>query len=313
MSFLGNLGQRILPPGMLQSANNGINQQASSLERTSTSVLQSSSSINWRAILIYLIIIIIIVFIFLLLIDRFITPVFKFKAGGPGFIPIPRRDDGTLLWQLESSRTEDKTVIANMAYNYTLSLDILIQNPAVFSSGPRVLFWRGPPLNYSETSVTMSSLPGDYNLAIYLSKDTNDLTVSIMNSSTNLIGSSVNATLANVPTLKPFRIVIVVMDRLFEVYMNGRLAITKPLLSPPRASTQFFNPPTQTSSMAASLRNLHVWARPLNPSEIRDIEPSLSKFTNIDSTMSSCYSPTNVINNLIKTADSLNLSLNVRE
>jgi hypothetical protein len=180
-----------------------------------------------------------------------------------------------------------------MAYNYSMSLDILIHNPAMFSQGPRLLFWRGPPLLEINN---LSTLPQDYNIAIYLSKDTNDLTVSIMNSSTDIAGSSVNATLANVPTLKPFRIAVVVMDKLFEVYMNGRLAITKPLLSLPRASYQFFNPPTQTSSMVASLRNLHVWPRPLNPSEIRDIQPSLSKFTNFDSSASlSCFSVPNIM------------------
>jgi hypothetical protein len=292
MSFFGNLGSRIFPPGIL-APTPSVNTNSSVNAQLAPASQKISAPFKWQSILIYLIVILIIVFIVLLLIDRYITPVFKFKAGGPGFIPIPRRDDGTLLWQSESSRTRDNSVIANMAYNYSMSLDILIHNPAMFSQGPRLLFWRGPPLLEINN---LSTLPQDYNIAIYLSKDTNDLTVSIMNSSTDIAGSSVNATLANVPTLKPFRIAVVVMDKLFEVYMNGRLAITKPLLSLPRASYQFFNPPTQTSSMVASLRNLHVWPRPLNPSEIRDIQPSLSKFTNFDSSASSsCFSVPNIM------------------
>lgn len=298
MSFFGNLGRRIFPPGILPSSNTSTN-TTNQLIPTSNKLSNSQivSKLNLQAILIYIIVIIIIVFIFLLLIDRYVTPIFKFKAGGPGFIPVPRMDDGTLLWKSDSPRIEDKSVIANMPFNYTLSLDILIQNPAVFSSGPRILFWRGPPILGSPQQI----LPGEYNIAMYLSKDTNDLTISVMNSSTDMASSKVNVVIANVPTLKPFRIAVVLMDRLFEVYMNGRLAITKPLLSPPRSSYQFFNPPPHTTSMVASVRNLHVWSRPLNPAEIRDIQPALSDFKNIDLTTSSCYSPTNIINNLTNT------------
>lgn len=298
MSFFGNLGRKIFPPGILQNTSNTLNKLSPTGE-TAVSQQSLTGSINFKAILVYIIVIIIIVFIFLLLIDRFLTPVFRFKAGGPGFIPVPRRDDGTLMWQSESRSIQDTSVIANMPFNYSMSLDILIQNPAIFSSGPRVLFWRGPPLLGDSSQ---QSLPKDYNMAIYLSKDTNDLTVSIMNSSTDVAGSSVNATIANVPTLKPFRIAVVLMDRLFEVYMNGRLVVTKPLLSPPRSSYQFFNPPMTQTAMGASVRNLHVWPRPLNPAEIRDIQPSLSNFKNIELSMSTCYSPTNIINNLTNTA-----------
>lgn len=299
MSFFGNLGRRIFPPGIVPSVStNTLGNSLNNGQQQQPSQQFGNFFNNFKSIGIYLIILIIIIFIVLLLIDRFITPVFKTKPGGPGFIPIPRRDDGTLMWKNEDTRIQDNSVIANMAFNYTLALDILIQNPAAFAQGPRVIFWRGPP------TVSVNPL-NDYNIAIYLAKDTNDLTVSVMTSSNDTLSNSVNATIANVPTFKPFRIVAVVMDKLFEVYMNGRLVITKPLLSPPRASFQFFNPPQQNGAMAASVRNLHVWARPFQPGEIRDIQPPLSTFKNIDSTMSSCFSASNVINTLTNQSSKL--------
>lgn len=206
----------------------------------------------------------------LIFIHYIITPVFKTVPGGPGFIPLPGYDTGKLYWEDDSVRLDDtKTVLNGMTKNYTLAVDLFVENPMAFSNKPRVLFYRGSAAAGSASAAGISGSIGDYNLAIALAADTNDLIVSVLNAANN----EENVLLPNVPVQKAFRVSVVLHDRAMEVYVNGRLMKTRAFAHPPKEIVGPFMPPVDR---IAKVRNLHLWPAVLTPGEIRAAGPKLA-------------------------------------
>ena len=225
---------------------------------------------GWKSWLAYFAGIALVITVILVFIHFIITPVFKTAPGGPGFIPLPGYDTGKLYWEDDSVRLDDtKTVLNGMTKNYTLALDLFVENPMAFSNKPRVLFYRGGAAAGSSSAAGISGVIGDYNIAMALAADTNDLIVSVLNSANN----EENVLLPNVPVQKAFRVSVVLHDRAMEVYVNGRLMKTRALAHPPKEIIGPFMPPVDR---IAKVRNLHLWPAVLTPGEIRGAGPKLA-------------------------------------
>ena len=82
--------------------------------------------------------------------------------------------------------------------------------------------------------------------------------------------------LYNVPIRKPFRIGVVLSDKVIEVYTNGLLSRTKSLSSPAKPVQGKFWPSPTTG---IQLRNLHIWPTTIMPVEMRTALPALSSST----------------------------------
>ena len=223
----------------------------------------------------YLFSILIVVFIMLLFIHYFIVPVFSFTPGSSGIIPIPGFDTGKLFWdKTNPGQILNKDLpISFLYFNYTLNLDIFIQNPYQFSKYPRILLSRGivnaPSVSNSST---LLSIIDNYNLVIALLPDTNDILVSVLNANNGME----NAIIRNVPIQESFRIGVVVMEVALEVYLNGRLIKTRQFSAPPKDVKNDIYPASGIEKNIAKLRNLKIWARTLTVSEIRNATPKLS-------------------------------------
>ena len=221
----------------------------------------------------YFLVIVIILVIILLIIHNFITPIFQFIPGTPCIIPIGM-DDGVLFWNKASTKViEDKDLpIFNSSSNYTLNIDMFIENPIQFSKNPRIIFTRGGNALASPLSGdTLLSVLSTYNLAVALAPNTTDLIVSVLNTS----NISQNIILYNVPVQMPFRLGIAVMDKALEVYLNNKLVKTKSLASPPMSVRGDIIP----SSTLVKLRNLKIWNRILTTSEIIHASPNIASQT----------------------------------
>jgi hypothetical protein len=222
----------------------------------------------------YLLAIFIVIMAILILIHYTITPIFRTNPGSPGIITVPGVDDGKLYWQKDSSVLHDNnTVLGSNALNYTILMDIYISNPLSFKPSPRLLFFRGgqnaPAPN--PNAQTILGVVENYNIAVALSPDTNDLIVSTLTAGPN--GQNMeNILVPNVPVQEPFRLGIVMMDVAMEVYMNGRLVKSRALSGPPKAINGSFYPMNKD---IGTIRNLHLWKRVLSPPEIRYATPSL--------------------------------------
>lgn len=234
------------------------------------SPLKLSSSLG--RIIAYILAIIVVIVILLLFIHYFITPVFKMHPGDPGYIPLPGYDDGVLQWTKGSPFIANKnTIISSSSYNYSLIMDIFIQNPLQFSNTDRILFTRGAMLNERPQGETLTGIMSNYNLVVALTPDTNDLIVSVLNTNNNME----NILVPNIPVQEPFRLGIIFMEQAMEVYMNGKLVQTRVFSASPKAVQGDIMGPMGTSATVALIRNLKIWNRVLTSSEIRYSPPSI--------------------------------------
>ena len=293
ITFLNNANPSVTP-----------NMKNSIIKNTTIPEPLDSSRISILSITIYLVVLIIIIGIFLIFVDRFITPVFKYKPDDPGYIPMPYGDDGVLYWQKNPGLIrDDNTIISNLASGYTLSLDIFIFNPMAFASSPRVIFWRGSNKQGKQGDQGNQKYKiSEFNLLFSLAKDTNDLMVDTMISTPGkLINDIETIKINNVPIRKGFRISVVMFDKLIEVYMNGRLYQTRTLSSPPIGSFHFLNSQTAEGQACTAIRNLKIWNRCLSAGEIREMSPPIDSFSDFDNMMpATCASLSDAANSLIE-------------
>lgn len=213
----------------------------------------------------YIIAILIVLLAILLFVHFMITPIFQFTPGGPGVIPVPGANDGMVYWKTypnDPVLDASGAILGNQAANWSMSLDIFIAEPLQFSSGQeRVIFERSTKL-----------LADTYNLRISLLSDKTDLRVSVLNSSR--IEEFVDVT--NVAVQAPFRIGVVLLDRIMEVYVNGRLYRTLPLSAPVLNEGGGIRGPQGDMATLAKVKNLILWKRPITPSEMRYARPALA-------------------------------------
>jgi len=227
-----------------------------------------------KRILTYLLAVFIVVFVLLLFVHFFIRPVFKWKPGLPGIIPVPGWDDGILFWKDGNTgmiKSEDLP-IQNQSFDYTLQLDMFIQNPLQFASYPRLLLTRGAIKKATPSGDTLLGVLDQYNFAIALKPDTNDMIISVLNKDKQMEA----VILPNIPIQEPFRLTAVVMEKALEVYLNGHLVKTSMFHASPMDVKGSIYPASNNEANIARYRNLKVWSRILTTPEIRDSTPPLS-------------------------------------
>jgi hypothetical protein len=246
---------------------------------------EMESSIS--SILIYVTTIAIILTVILFLIHYTLYPIFSLQPGDPGIITIPGFADNEVFWT-PSSTTKTFTDLSDVAtkiqtntYNYSLSLDIAIQNPYISqTNGYTVLFSRGGAINPKpDANSSIKGTINNYNVAIALAPGNTDLIVSILNSD----GNPDNVLIPNIPVKDPFRIGVVIMGTVFEVYLNGKLVRTKRYSSgAPGNYAGPFHPPDGSVARSVRVGNLLLWNRIASSQNIRYARPVLMTGTEDD-------------------------------
>lgn len=262
-------------------------------------------------IIAYFLAIVIIIFVILLFIHFFIKPIFRLRPGTPGIIPVPGFDDGKLYWSTTSpGQILNKDLpISNQVYNYSLNIDVFVQNPLQFSKMPRLIFSRGAILKEHPEGDTLLGILNQYNLAVALLPDTNDLLVSVLNKDNNME----NIIVPNIPVQQPFRLGIIIMEQALEVYISGHLIKTRTFYSPPMDVKGDIYPASGIEANIALLRNLKIWPRILTTNEIRYATPSLSSLQNfgaspIPSSTSNASTSINSVKNAMERYDKLSVN-----
>jgi hypothetical protein len=230
----------------------------------------------------YLFAVLLVIGILLLFVHFFIRPVFRWRPGTPGFITLPGRDDGVLFWKEMNTEILPNTTlpIQNQYDGYTLQLDLFLQNPFQFSTRPRLLLTRGGVRKSTPDGDMFLGLLDQYNLAIALKPDTNDILVSVLNKNRQME----MAVLSNAPVQVPFRLTVVVMERAMEVYVNGHLHQTTTFDVPLLDVKGDISPASGAEANIVRYRNLKVWSRVLTTPEIRDATPALSTTEEMNAT-----------------------------
>jgi hypothetical protein len=237
-------------------------------------------------ILAYVIGIIIVVIVLSLLIHYYITPIYSLQPGAPGIISVPGFDDGIIFWD-GSGKYPAMGVIKNddlpikSAYcDYSLIVDMFIQNPLQFSQYSRILLRRGDPtsIKATPTSKEIIGAMSNYNLVVALQPDTTDMVVSVMNAG----GGMENVIIENIPVQEPFRLGIVVMQNALEVYINGFLMKTRKINNGLKDVGGDLAPASNSELSIAKMQNLKIWTRILSTPEIREAKPALASATSFN-------------------------------
>lgn len=231
----------------------------------------STSSI--KRILAFVLAIIIVMVILLLFVDKYITPIFRSQPGSPGIITLPGADTGILFWKTNSDTIKNEaTPIQQKYFDYSFIVDIFIENPIYFTNQPRILFSRGGmPVDTTASAnrTTLLSVLQYYNIVVALLPDTTDMIVSVLNQ--NHIME--NIIIPNIIIQNSFRLGVVIMDKAFEVYINGRLMKTRSYGAP---LLDVRGDIVAGSTNVAKLRTLKIWDHALIAPEIREAKPPLT-------------------------------------
>ena len=241
-----------------------------------TYALETGVNTGVSQYLYYFIILTIVIVLLLTLVHFTITPVFKTIPGGQGYISMPGSDDSTLYWKKESELIilkDTETVLGTNTQNYSMMLDIQVDNPTANTNFPRVLFSRGAllsqPTEYTERD-TILSLAKSFNLILYLDRMTNDLNIVVQTQTLNGATTLESIMIPNIPVGKSVRIGVMTGSKVLEVYLNGYLVKSRAFTNSVREVVGQIQPPDDTVlSATARVRNLRLWNRPLSPSEFR--------------------------------------------
>lgn len=225
-------------------------------------------------------IILLVTFAVLLIIHYTITPIFKFKFGDKGYIRIQDTNDGELVWTKGPAPSDVAADFKNLlSCGYTLQQDLFIKPATSVSKVTRVFLYRANNPMSVDMNPTTEDLITQYansNILMYLSPDTNDLTVSVITGTNDTYRIESAPTILNVPVGKVFRLTVVLEPKLLEIYLNGRLFGSKVLKQTPRdMNTNFYAAPEGIRNTVTSM-NLQYWNRILTASEIADAPPALA-------------------------------------
>ena len=220
------------------------------------------------------------VFLILLVVHYTYTPIFRFSFGGPGIIPLANTNDGKLVWTKGPVPADlSANVLPILPNTFTVQMDVFVDPQTSLGQNDRVFFYRARSAVQPNFSQTIMKQYDESNLIVRLLPDTNDLVVSAvtLQDPGNLETATLESTptILNVPVRQPFRITIVLLPQVLEVYLNGRLFGTKTFRYPLKSSLGYFFGTPDAFRSSVRVMNVQYWDRPLSSKEVKNAGPAL--------------------------------------
>jgi hypothetical protein len=251
----------------------------------------------WLNVTYYFMLYSFIIFLILMIINYTITPVFSMYPGSPGVIPIPGATNDLVYWKKKTQppfsdpvpKQDDKLYGKSYVNMFSYSIDIYLTDMTNSNPNTRLILYKSSaPITAPDPVPTTTDAFIDYmktraSMMMYLT-NTNDLVVTIFSSSPSGDKRYNSAPIKNVPLFTPFRITVVVEDRMFTTYLNGKQVfqriVTDLIQSPSGLSGMqlFYSSPewTNTPNHTIYIQNFHLWSRPITYKEIVSASPSLA-------------------------------------
>jgi len=148
-------------------------------------------------------------------------------------------------------------------------------------------------------------LPKRMNPGVFLDPNTNDLLVFV----DSALGSQTfreSVRIADIPLDTPFRIGIIISNRVVEVYINCRLEVTKVLSGIPKRVEREWYGLAGSAAAQAQIQNLYIWNKPLTAIDMRPLCPTIPAFTSsrplCDTTETSTFSVSAALSSVVPTS-----------
>lgn len=214
-----------------------------------------------------------ILFLILTFVNFTVYPIFKLSPYDQGVLAVYTQDTLQTGWT-DKPGVNAATLTTPKSTDYTLSLDIFIPSDYSTAKEPRVILYRGDSAVTLPANTTVASLASliSSNIMIYAKNDTNDIIVAVQTNK----GVQTISTIKNVIMGTPIRLTYVYEPTYMEVYMNGKLIVTKAISGTPLESLGKFWPPTDTPGNAIKVGHLQYWGRALMANEIQSLLPLTS-------------------------------------
>jgi len=239
-----------------------------------------------------------IAFLVLILIHFTIKPIFRFSPADKGIIGVPSSSDSIVYWNSrtqpppdDSVPKDDKLNKYNFINNFSFSVDLYILKITETSARKRVILYKtdltSVPGDFAGSGDLSSHMQKSTSMIMYLS-NTNDLGVTFYCGSSGTPYSI--REIKNIPLYTPFRITVVVENKLFTVYLNGRQSFQRIV---PSAITlngkqdfpqRFYSAPNWANSPSRSiyLQNFQLWQRAITLNEVQQSFPALASAGDFD-------------------------------
>lgn len=274
-------------------------------------------------VLFYLIFYAFVIFIVLTLVHFTITPIFRFTPGAKGYIGVPGTSDKEVYWAsavpvaLDSAPNPDGVLKGfKFENNFTVSIDVFVTKLADTAAQNRLILFKTFDFNGSGRSKkatltneqfqqlcgisqtetnpsndgpspgqnTQSYMAQASSMIMYLT-ETNDLVVTFFVGPNGTLYNS--KPIQNIPLNTPFRITVVVEQKLFTVYLNGKQAfqrivsegITLNSIGGLKTDSQRFYAPPQWAEQPKKtiyIQNLILWPRVIPYLEVTSASPALA-------------------------------------
>ncbi len=264
--------------------------------------------------LFYIVLIILVIFLFLLLIHYTYKPIFKFFPGAKGFIPIAANSDDMVYWadkkqpaslkDSESPKPDDTIASYNFINNFSFSVDLYVGKFVDTNPNNRLVLFKTTKLDDATITSRNNNGPSNTSLQEFM-KDKSSM-IMYFDDANNLIVTfyvGTNKTpfscrpIQNIPLYEPFRVSVVVDNKLFTVYLNGKQTFQKlvPGEITGSGNQRFYIAPDWARQVkTVYVQNLHVWPRAISYDEVKNASPALARKEDFDilpedNTGGACY------------------------
>ena len=198
--------------------------------------------------------------------------IFSFVTGDNGLIPIPSPSTAQTMFTTATATSDISCNFTNVTSDsYTIMFDVYMKGDFYTTNIPRILLYRSDvPLTLKSTDTldVLTTTFNNSNIIIYLDPTTNDLYVSVLDTTNNRIRSE---PITNVPLRTPFRIIVVFSHTFIEIYLAGDLIKVMPFSAGAATianKTYFFGPPSLVNQ-SNKIARITYWNSELTSKVVR--------------------------------------------
>jgi len=267
----------------------------------SSNIPLNATSAYWIRVAYYFTLYTLLVFLLLVIVHYTITPIFSFHPGSPGVIPVPGVTNDLVYWKDKQQppfsdpvpKKDDKLYGISYVKMFSFGIDLYVRELSTTNAYTRLILYKasapvsgedisGPPkIDATFTGDSFINYMKKRSSMIMYLTDTNDLIITFFSG----LNQYNTAPIKNIPLYTPFRITLVVEDKMFTIYLNSKQVFQRlvpELITTPSNGNSgmqlFYSSPEWSNNPRHSIyvQNFHLWSRPITYKEVISARPALA-------------------------------------